>query len=110
MNRTGITALLGAGAIAAGLFMPQVAFASTAQEALTSSSRQSDELSRVSVLKGSDTRHHNPVPRELGGIFWCPEGSTPSPFDMPIYDEEGLFVVGYETVWFCIPDDFEPQG
>ena len=29
---------------------------------------------------------------------------------MPIYDADGLFVVGYETVWVCIPDDLEPAG
>ncbi|MGH8606421.1 MAG: hypothetical protein ACREX9_03070 [Gammaproteobacteria bacterium] len=41
----------------------------------------------------------------------CPLGTFLSPFDMPIYDdEEGLFVVGYETVWFCLPEDLEPAG
>lgn len=45
-----------------------------------------------------------------GGIVWCPPGYHLSPFEMPIYDEAGLFVVGYETVWFCIPDDLEPAG
>ncbi len=44
----------------------------------------------------------------LKGLAECPEGHHLSPFDMPIYD--GLFVVGYETVWFCIPDDLEPAG
>lgn len=40
----------------------------------------------------------------------CPEGTFLSPFEMPIYDDAGLFVVGYETVWFCLPDDLEPAG
>jgi len=40
----------------------------------------------------------------------CPEGTFHSPFEMPIYDNDGLFVVGYETVWFCLPDDLEPEG
>jgi hypothetical protein len=38
----------------------------------------------------------------------CPEGTFLSPFEQPIY--EGLFVVGYETVWYCLPDDLEPAG
>lgn len=45
-----------------------------------------------------------------GGFIDCPPGHTPQPFDMPVYDDEGLFVVGHETVWFCIPDDLEPAG
>ncbi|MGH8611228.1 MAG: hypothetical protein ACREYF_04040 [Gammaproteobacteria bacterium] len=40
----------------------------------------------------------------------CPSGTFLSPFDMPIYDDEGLFVVGYQTVWFCLPEDLEPAG
>lgn len=40
----------------------------------------------------------------------CPLGTHLSPFDMPIYDQEGLFVVGYKTIWFCLPDDLEPEG
>ena len=41
----------------------------------------------------------------------CPLGTILTPYDMPIYDEEtGLFVVGYETVWFCLPEDLEPAG
>lgn len=40
----------------------------------------------------------------------CPDGTHLSPFDMPIYDAKGLFVVGHETVWMCIPDDLEPAG
>jgi len=40
----------------------------------------------------------------------CPAGTVLSPFDMPIYDESGLFVVGFETVWVCVPADLEPAG
>ncbi len=40
----------------------------------------------------------------------CPSGTFLSPFDMPIYDEAGLFVVDYKTVWFCLPEDLEPAG
>jgi len=41
----------------------------------------------------------------------CPPGTVPTAFPMPIYDEEtGLWVVDYETVWFCIDEDLEPEG
>jgi hypothetical protein len=40
----------------------------------------------------------------------CPAGTVLSPFDMPIYDEKGLFVIGFETVWVCLPADLEPAG
>jgi len=38
----------------------------------------------------------------------CPAGTFPSAFPMPIYDETGLWVVGYYTVWYCIDEDLEP--
>lgn len=40
----------------------------------------------------------------------CPDGTTMTSFEMPIYDARGLFVVGYETVWFCIDDGLTPTG
>lgn len=46
----------------------------------------------------------------IGDFINCPPGTVPTAFPMPIYDEEGLFVIGYETVWFCIDEDLEPQG
>ncbi|MEO0536563.1 MAG: hypothetical protein AAF215_22125 [Cyanobacteria bacterium P01_A01_bin.123] len=48
-----------------------------------------------------------------GGVIngnGCPEGTHLVMFDQPIYDEEGLFVVGYEPVPYCIDDDLEPAG
>lgn len=41
---------------------------------------------------------------------FCPGGTVATPFEQPIYDDEGLFVVGYETVWYCLPVDLEPEG
>ena len=41
-------------------------------------------------------------------FIFCRPGTTPSPFLMPIYDEEGLFIIDYKTVWFCIDYDLEP--
>jgi hypothetical protein len=29
---------------------------------------------------------------------------------MPVYDEDGLFVVCYKKVPFCIPENLEPEG
>jgi hypothetical protein len=49
-------------------------------------------------------------PTGPGGLVSCPAGYHLSPFEMPIYDDDGLFVIGYETVWLCIPDDLEPAG
>lgn len=44
-------------------------------------------------------------------VVVCPPGTTRVPFEMPIYDEEtGLFVIGYETVYYCIPDNTQPAG
>ncbi len=38
----------------------------------------------------------------------CPEDTVLTPYEMPIYDNKGIFVVGYETVWYCIPENLEP--
>ena len=42
--------------------------------------------------------------------FFCPGGTVATPFEEPIYDENELFVEGYETVWYCLPADLEPEG
>lgn len=40
----------------------------------------------------------------------CPEGTILIMFDMPIYDDEGLFVVGHEPTPMCIDEDTQPAG
>lgn len=40
----------------------------------------------------------------------CPEGQILIMWDKPIYDEQGLFVVGHEKVPVCIPENTEPAG
>jgi hypothetical protein len=40
----------------------------------------------------------------------CPEGTVLVMWDMPIYDDEGLFVIGYEPTPFCVDEDLEPAG
>lgn len=48
--------------------------------------------------------------KSFGFVMRCPAGSSLVPFKKPIYDKKGLWVIGYETVWYCIPDDLEPEG
>jgi len=82
----------------------------------SSSSTEKDELPPSFKLK-ERTSSSLRAPRDpvftklssIGGFINCPEGTTPSAFPMPIYDAEtGLWVIGYETVWFCIDDSLEP--
>lgn len=40
----------------------------------------------------------------------CPEGTVLTPWDQPIYDENGLFVIGSKKVFYCLPEDLQPQG
>jgi hypothetical protein len=51
-----------------------------------------------------DTRHVR-FPKKL---IMCPENTVPSAFPMPIYDKKGLVVIGYKTVWYCLPEGLEP--
>jgi hypothetical protein len=43
-------------------------------------------------------------------ILPCPAGTFESWFDVPVYDEAGLFVVDYVTTRFCLPEGLEPAG
>jgi hypothetical protein len=31
-------------------------------------------------------------------------------FDQPVYDDDGLFVICFKKVPYCIPDDLRPEG
>ena len=56
-------------------------------------------------------RRDSTPPRGPGDLVnRCPDDTTLTPVDMPVYDEEGLFVVGHKIVWFCLPDDLQPEG
>lgn len=99
MNKKRITGLLGACSIVAGLLMPQAAMAAT----------RAPEETRRTTVSVPDTRPSSGLSIS-DRIINCPADTHPVPFDMPVYDEDGLFVVGHYTVWFCIPDDYEPQG
>jgi hypothetical protein len=58
---------------------------------------------RRSLSDSGDNRQQNYVNA-------CPKGTTLTPFPMPIYDDDGLFVIDFRTVWFCLPADLEPAG
>ena len=40
----------------------------------------------------------------------CPPGTNLVIFDSPVYDDDGLFVVCFKKVPYCIPSDLEPEG
>ena len=46
---------------------------------------------------------------KLGEIILnhCPDDTVLTPFEMPVYDEGRLFVVGYETVYYCVEETEE---
>jgi hypothetical protein len=92
---------------AAAVMTPQPALAETRTAAASVDARSG-------AAPGSGTLQLAAVDRSgrtgPGGFVSCPEGYHLSPFEMPIYDADGRFVVGYETVRFCIPDDLEPAG
>ncbi len=67
--------------------------------------------SATSALKLRKRVDPGTAPQQPGGYGTrCPAGTFLSPFEMPIYDAHGLFVIGYETVWYCLPNDLEPAG
>lgn len=51
-----------------------------------------------------------PVSGPDGFVNPCPQGTTGIWWDMPVYDDDGLFVIGYVMTWWCIPDDLQPAG
>ena len=109
-----ITTVLLSFALGAALLVPQSALAAD-QKRPTSESQKvqflMSELNRGAQVLDVAAPEIGGGPRQgPDDIIVCPEGYHPSPFEMPVYDENGLFVVGYETVWFCIPDDLEPAG
>lgn len=44
------------------------------------------------------------------GVTPCPEGTEEVWWDMPIYDEQGLFVIDHVPARVCVPEDLEPAG
>ena len=52
----------------------------------------------------------SPQPTRKNLVNQCPNDTTLTPFEMPVYDKGGLFVVGHEIIWTCVPDDLQPAG
>ncbi|MGQ0678657.1 MAG: hypothetical protein ACT4OM_03200 [Actinomycetota bacterium] len=98
MKAKKIGAAMGAASIVAAMLMPQAALATE---------KRTKAPERRLAYATAQVKTHFGGPGDLAD---CPAGSTLMPFDKPIYDNKGLFVIGYETVWFCIPDDLEPAG
>ncbi len=52
--------------------------------------------------------------RQWGGpgdfVSKCASDEVLTAVEVPIYDDEGLFVIGWKTVWMCIPAGLEPAG
>ncbi|HEX7276731.1 MAG TPA: hypothetical protein VF244_05095 [Acidimicrobiales bacterium] len=91
MSRKGMPFLLAGVTLAATMLAPHTAGATEAK------------------VRAGTSRTPTPVSGPTGFIS-CAAGYHPSPFEMPIYDADGRFVIGHKTVWFCIPDDLEPAG
>ena len=70
--------------------------------------RLKTRTTKTAQIKLGDTRDQRTINEFVFNP--CPAGSVLTPFEMPVYDGNGLFVVDYETVWFCIPEDLEPAG
>ena len=55
-----------------------------------------------------------PQRRPAGGsqsfVQNCPEGQKIVMWKKPIYDEQGLFIVGHKEVPVCVPIDAKPAG
>lgn len=116
MRGTTITKLLGTATFAAALLVPGAAHAAEtktaavgAPAATTVAYEPATRTGGVAVLALRAPRGGGPT-GPIDSFINCPPGYHPSPFEMPVYDDDGLFVIGYETVWFCIPDDLEPAG
>ena len=69
---------------------------------------QNDQTTATLKLR-KPTTHGHLGPTEVI-VDRCPEDTVLTPYDMPIYDEDGLFVIGYKKTWFCLPVDLEPEG
>jgi hypothetical protein len=66
---------------------------------------------KLAVTKATPpTRTPPTVPGTVFGVE-CGEDEVLVPFDVPIYDPvHGWWVIGWETAWFCVPEDLEPAG
>lgn len=101
-----IKTLVGTAAVGAAMLMPPAASAAELSRPAPATAKVAPSGGQLRLVQPPSRPNH--VPPVIGSP--CPEGTHLSPFDQPIYDEAGLFVVGYETVWYCLPDNREPAG
>ena len=70
----------------------------------------------ATLASRSDTiaaRPPSPAPTPPNGRLLgpgCPAGTVLIMWKKPIYDANGLFVIGWELVPYCVPEDLEPAG
>jgi hypothetical protein len=99
-------ALIGAGLLALALLAVS-AIGPTAPAARADGSALASRSGSIAV------RPPWPAPTPPNGRLLgpgCPEGTVLILWNKPIYDADGLFVVGWELVPYCVPEDLEPAG
>ena len=73
-----------------------------------------ESLSPNKVEKNQDVREIRPsLNPSMGTVLKakdCPEGTYKVMFKMPIYDDNGLFVIGHKLVPYCIDENTVPAG
>jgi hypothetical protein len=70
-------------------------------------------FTKLSVTRTTPTRTPATPPTAPGTVLGlpCGEDEVLVEFDVPIYDPvHGWWVIGWETTWFCVPEDLEPAG
>ncbi len=107
MSRKGVPFLLASMTLAATVLAPQAAGATESRRSQSTGSPGAERTTSQAMVP---TGRQLPPVGGQKGLADCAEGHHLSPFEMPIYDDDGLFVIGHETVWVCIPDDLEPAG
>ncbi|NCJ05858.1 hypothetical protein GS597_04900 [Synechococcales cyanobacterium C] len=95
------------------LSLATVALASAALPSLALSLRAAPSSFLPEAPQSLQIRRGSTRPRPLGPSNLT-NGCSPDEFmsfwDKPIYDADGLFVVGWEKVSICLPKDLEPAG
>ena len=70
--------------------------------------------STIKVEQNQDVREIKPSSNRVRGKKLigkkCPEGTHLVWFKMPIYDKEGLFVIGHKLVPYCVDNNNVPAG
>lgn len=79
----------------------------------TAPSARADGSAVVSRSGAIAARPPSPAPTPPNGRILgpgCPAGTVLIMWEKPIYDADGLFVIDWELVPYCMPEDLEPAG